>query len=193
MSKYLPATPYSPGYATVPAPLSGPVQLHVERHQEQHEVVVWVPDATGRMVPVPRSHADALIAAVPATIPRDLTPQPLVDSRAQVVLAAGIGTGAAAAGIGYGLGQVLAPLAAVASSGLTAACPPPRGGWGAGQPPGHQSAGTPLPRPSKWGAPARPPEGDHHHGTRHPGPRRLRRPPASRAGPPRRRGRPPCP
>ncbi|MGW3304694.1 hypothetical protein [Streptomyces rubiginosohelvolus] len=112
-----PMTAYRHPYAPAPAPLSGPVELHVERHQEQREVVVWVPDATGRMVPVSRSHADALIAAVPATIPRDLTPQPLVDSRAQVVLAAGIGTGAAAAGVGYGLGQVLAPLAAVASSG----------------------------------------------------------------------------
>ncbi|NUW04317.1 hypothetical protein [Streptomyces sp. CAI 127] len=112
-----PMTAYRHPYAPAPVPLSGPVELHVERHQEQHEVIVWVPDVTGRMVPVSRSHADALIAAVPATIPRDLTPQPLVDSRAQVVLAAGVGTGAAAAGIGYGLGQVIAPLAAFASSG----------------------------------------------------------------------------
>ncbi|GAA3015167.1 hypothetical protein [Streptomyces fulvorobeus] len=104
-------------YVPAPAPLFGPVQLHGERHQEHQEVIVWVPDAYGRMVPVSRSHADALIAAVPATRPRDLTPQPLIDSRAQVVLAAGLGTGAAAAGVGYGLGQVLAPLAAVASGG----------------------------------------------------------------------------
>ncbi|RPK77823.1 hypothetical protein [Streptomyces sp. ADI98-10] len=109
--------PYAPAAYAPTAPLAGPVQLHGERHQEHQEVIVWVPDATGRMVPVPRSHADALIAAVPATIPRDLTPQPLIDSRAQVVLAAGIGTGAAAAGVGYGLGQVLAPLAAVVSGG----------------------------------------------------------------------------
>ncbi|MFG3399166.1 hypothetical protein [Streptomyces parvus] len=112
-----PTTAYHRPYAPAPVPLSGPVELHVERHQEHQEVVVWVPDATGRMVPVSRSHADALIAAVPATLPRDLTPQPLVDSRAQVVLAAGVGTGAAAAGVGYGLGQVIAPLAAFASSG----------------------------------------------------------------------------
>ncbi|MFI9194226.1 hypothetical protein ACIG0A_33610 [Streptomyces californicus] len=113
-------TPYAPAAQLVAAPLTGPVQLHAElaaHHQAQAETVVWVPDATGRMVPVPRSHADALIAAVPATLPRDLTPQPLIDSRAQVILAAGVGTGAAAAGIGYGLGQVIAPLAAVASSG----------------------------------------------------------------------------
>lgn len=117
MNNYLPATPYAPALRPATAPLAGPVQLHGERHQEHQEVIVWVPDGYGRMIPVPRSHADALIAAVPATIPRDLTPQPLVDSRAQVVLAAGVGTGAAAAGVGYGLGQVLAPLAAVASSG----------------------------------------------------------------------------
>lgn len=98
-----------------PRPLSGPVQLHGERHQEHHEAVVWVPDAYGRMVPVSRTQADAMLALVPATAPRDLTPQPLIDSCAQVVLAAGVGTGVAAAGVGYGLGQVLAPLAAIAS------------------------------------------------------------------------------
>ncbi|MGW9461263.1 hypothetical protein ACWG5N_35575 [Streptomyces globisporus] len=120
MSDYLPAAPYTPVLRPATAPLTGPVQLHADRvlhAQEQSETVVWVPDAYGRMVPVSRTHADALIAAVPATLPRDLTPQPLVDSRAQVVLAAGVGTGAAAAGIGYGLGQVIAPLAAFASSG----------------------------------------------------------------------------
>ncbi|MFJ3465814.1 hypothetical protein [Achromobacter spanius] len=100
-----------------PRPLSGPVQLHGERHQEHHEAVVWVPDAYGRMVPVSRTQADAMLALVPVTAPRDLTPQPVIDARAQVVLAAGVGTGAAAAGVGYGLGQVIAPLAAIASSG----------------------------------------------------------------------------
>ncbi|MEU0705383.1 hypothetical protein ABZ513_31855 [Streptomyces bacillaris] len=117
---YLPATSPIPAIYSTPAALSGPVELHAERAasaQEHQEPVVWVPDAYGRMVPVSRSHADALLAAVPATLPRDLTPQPLIDSRAQVVLAAGVGTGAAAAGVGYGLGQILAPLAAVASSG----------------------------------------------------------------------------
>ncbi|MFJ2477752.1 hypothetical protein ACIOWI_33065 [Streptomyces sp. NPDC087659] len=97
------------------APLSGPVELYAERTEA--EPVVYVPDAYGRMVPVRRSQADALIAAIPATLPRDLTPRPLIDSRAQIVLAGGLGTGAAAAGVGYGLGQILAPLAAVATSG----------------------------------------------------------------------------
>ncbi|MFF0408683.1 hypothetical protein [[Kitasatospora] papulosa] len=113
MNDYLPATPYA---RPAVAPLTGPVQLHHEV-QEHHEPVVWVPDAYGRMVPVSRTQADAMRALVPATAPRDLTPQPLIDSRAQVVLAAGLGTGAAAAGVGYGLGQVIAPLAAIASSG----------------------------------------------------------------------------
>lgn len=97
-------------------PLTGPVELYAERHSA--EPVVYVPDAYGRMVPVRRSQADALIAAVPATAPRDLTPQQVIDSRAQLLLAAGIGTGAAAAGVGYGLGQILAPLAAIGSSSV---------------------------------------------------------------------------
>ncbi|MFF7366032.1 hypothetical protein [Streptomyces sp. NPDC008125] len=102
-----PASPTAP--ATVP--VTGLVQLH----DEHREAVVWVPDAYGRMVPVSRSQADAMLALVPATSPRDLAPQPLLDPRAQTIVAAGLGTGAAAAGVGYGLGQVLAPLAAVAS------------------------------------------------------------------------------
>ncbi|MFE4613732.1 hypothetical protein ACFRK5_36130 [Streptomyces niveus] len=109
--------PYAPADSPFGTPLAGVVQLHDER-QEPAEAVVWVPDAYGRMMPVSRSQADALLATVPVTAPRDLTPQPLVDSRAQVVLAAGVGTGAAAAGVGYGLGQVLAPLAAIGSSGV---------------------------------------------------------------------------
>jgi hypothetical protein len=110
---YIPAAPLAQPYE---APLSGPVELYGERTSS--EPVVYVPDAYGRMVPVLRSQADALLAAVPATQPRDLAPQPLIDSRAQLVLAGGVGTGVAAAGVGYGLGQILAPLAAITSSGL---------------------------------------------------------------------------
>ncbi|EST17894.1 hypothetical protein [Streptomyces niveus] len=117
MSHHLEPRPYTSADYLAGAPLTGAVQLHGER-QEHDEAVVWVPDAYGRMMPVRRSQADALLAAVPVTAPRDLSPQPLVDSRAQVVLAAGVGTGAAAAGVGYGLGQVLAPLAAIGSSGV---------------------------------------------------------------------------
>lgn len=107
--------PWAP-HRPAEAPLTGPVELYAER--AVIEPVVYVPDAYGRMVPVSRSQADALIAAVPATAPRDLSPQPLIDRRAQLVLAGGLGTGAAAAGIGYGLGQILAPLAAITSGGL---------------------------------------------------------------------------
>ncbi|MFJ4276187.1 hypothetical protein ACIP29_37225 [Streptomyces coelicoflavus] len=108
--------PYeTPLAAPFQAPLSGPVELYGER--QTTEPVVYVPDAYGRMVPVSRTQADALMAAVPVTQPRDLSPQPLLDSRAQLVLAGGVGTGAAAAGLGWGLGQVLAPLAAVTTSG----------------------------------------------------------------------------
>lgn len=117
MSQPLDTRPTTPAlYTPQPytAPLAGPVELYAERQHE--EPVVYVPDAYGRMVPVSRSQADALLATVPATAPRDLTPQPLIDSRAQVVLAGGLGTGAAAAGVGYGLGQILAPLAAIGSS-----------------------------------------------------------------------------
>ncbi|WP_309097539.1 hypothetical protein [Streptomyces sp.] len=113
---YSPAAPLPEPYeAPLQAPLSGPVELYGERRSP--EPVVYVPDAYGRMVPVLRSQADALLAAVPATPPRDLSPQPLIDSRAQLVLAGGVGTGAAAAGVGWGLGQFLAPLAAVTTSG----------------------------------------------------------------------------
>lgn len=114
---YTPAAPLAAPFGTPQTtPLTGPVELYGER--QSPEPVVWVPDAYGRMVPVSRSQADALLATVPATRPRDLTPQPLIDSRAQLVLAGGLGTGAAAAGVGYGLGQVLAPLAAIGSSGV---------------------------------------------------------------------------
>ncbi|WP_371558704.1 hypothetical protein OG416_38935 [Streptomyces longwoodensis] len=114
---YAPAAPLAPSWqAPVSAPLSGSVELSTER--QTAEPVVYVSDAYGRMVPVLRSQADALIAAVPATAPRDLTPQPLLDSRAQLVIATGVGTGAAAAGVGWGLGQILAPLAALTSGGL---------------------------------------------------------------------------
>lgn len=117
---YTPAGPLPQPYETplappLKAPLSGPVELYGER--QTTEPVVYVPDAYGRMVPVSRSQADALLAAVPVTQPRDLSPQPLIDSRAQLVLAGGLGTGAAAAGVGWGMGQFLAPLAAVTTSG----------------------------------------------------------------------------
>lgn len=83
-------------------PLTGPVELYGER-----PAVVWVPDAYGQMVPMPKDQVHAM-QPMPA---RDLTPVPLIDPRAQLVLAGGVGAGAAGAGIGWGIGQALAGIA----------------------------------------------------------------------------------
>lgn len=72
--------------------------------------VVWVPDAYGRLVPMPKDLAPAPVQAAP---PRDLTPLPLIGERAQVIAASGV----FAAGAGWGVGQVLSGLAGI-SSGL---------------------------------------------------------------------------
>ncbi|WP_326598076.1 hypothetical protein [Streptomyces sp. NBC_01803] len=53
-------------------------------------------------------------ALLPA--PRDLTPQPLIDPRAQVLA----GGGVCAAGIGYGAGQILNAFAGIGSGALMA-------------------------------------------------------------------------
>jgi hypothetical protein len=75
--------------------------------------VVWVPDAYGRLVPMPKHLAPPPVLA---TQPRDLTPVPLFDPRAQLVAAGGIGAGAAGAGIGWGIGQAAAGIAAFSGS-----------------------------------------------------------------------------
>ncbi|MFF6975989.1 MULTISPECIES: hypothetical protein [Streptomyces] len=90
----------------VQAPLSGPVELYAE-----NDPVVWVPDAYGQMVPMRRSAAPAAMQPMP---PRDLTPQPLFDVRAQRIAAGGI----LAAGTGWGIGQALAPLAGISAGAL---------------------------------------------------------------------------
>jgi len=106
-----PYRPYETG-ATPPyrlplqAPVTGPVELHDER-----DPIVWVPDAYGQMVPMRRSAAPAPMQPTP---PRDLTPQPLIHPRAQLVAAGGV----LAAGTGWGIGQALAPLAGLGAGGL---------------------------------------------------------------------------
>jgi hypothetical protein len=85
-------------------PLTGPVELYTER-----PAVVWVPDAYGRMVPMPKDQAPAPMQPM---APRDLTPLPLLDPVAQRVVACGIGAGAAGAGVGWGVGQAFAGIAA---------------------------------------------------------------------------------
>lgn len=89
-------------------PVSGPVELYDER-----EPVVWVPGAYGGMVPVRKSEAPAPLQLA---APRDLSPQPLFDPRAQQLLGAGVGTGVALWGAGRflaGAGQLISSLSGV--------------------------------------------------------------------------------
>lgn len=101
-----PAVQGLPGWPTIPdTPLTGAVQLH----GEQTGTVVYVPGPEGRMVAVLREH----LPAAPAVYqPRDLTPQPLLDPRAQRLAAGGLLAG----GIGYGGGQLLLGVGQVVSA-----------------------------------------------------------------------------
>ena len=105
----LPTTPVvqvPPGWPTVPAaPITGAVQLY----GEQRPAVVYVPGPEGQMVAVLREH----LPTAPAVYqPRDLTPQPLLDARAQRLAAGGLLAG----GIGFGGGQLLAGLGTAVSA-----------------------------------------------------------------------------
>ncbi|WEO97852.1 hypothetical protein A6P39_029660 [Streptomyces sp. FXJ1.172] len=80
-----------------------PTMTAIELSQDRGPVV-WVPDAYGRMVPMPKHLAPP---PMPMPEPRDLTPLPLLDPIAQRLLAAGIGGGALAAGVGYGAAEVI--------------------------------------------------------------------------------------
>lgn len=88
------------------APLA-PMQPGVER-----EPVVWVPDAYGRMVPMPKHLAPPPVLA---TEPRDLSPLPLLDPVAQRLIGGGIGGGVLCAGLGYGAGQAIGAAAGFTS------------------------------------------------------------------------------
>ncbi|MFI6960772.1 hypothetical protein [Streptomyces sp. NPDC050255] len=92
-----PAVQVPPGWPTIPdAPLAGAVQLY----GEQAGAVVYVPGPEGRMVAVLREH----LPTAPAVYqPRDLTPVPLFDARAQRMTAGGVLAG----GVGFGGGQLL--------------------------------------------------------------------------------------
>ncbi|MEV7050689.1 hypothetical protein [Streptomyces anulatus] len=86
-----------PGWPTTPpAPATGTVQLRTE----QAGTVVYVPGPDGSMVAVLREH---LPTAPTIYQPRDLTPQPLFDPRAQRIAAGGLLAG----GTGWGAGQLL--------------------------------------------------------------------------------------
>lgn len=98
--EHLPTTPavqVPPGWpTTLSTPTTGAVQLY----SEHAGTVVYVPGPEGRMVAVLREH----LPTAPAVYqPRDLTPQPLFDTRAQRMAAGGLLAG----GIGYGGGQLL--------------------------------------------------------------------------------------
>ncbi|MEU6535874.1 hypothetical protein [Streptomyces sp. NPDC047000] len=109
-------TPAVPAPAYVPAPLSPyePAPAGVELAAERGPVV-WVPDAYGRMVPMPKHLAPP---PTPMPEPRDLTPLPLLDPVAQRFVGAGIGGGALAAGVGYGVGEIVNAAAGFGSGAL---------------------------------------------------------------------------
>ncbi|WP_073951537.1 hypothetical protein [Streptomyces kebangsaanensis] len=98
----VPVEPYAPAPAAV--------KLAAERGP-----VVWVPDAYGRMVPMPKHLAPPPMVRPE---PRDLTPLPLLDPLAQRLVGAGIGGGALAAGVGYGIGEAINALAGLGSGAL---------------------------------------------------------------------------
>lgn len=87
------------------------IELHGER-----QAVKWVPSAENPsvMVPVLAEYVQPMQLAPP----RDLTPQPLLDPKAQQLLAGGVGIGAAGAGVGWGIGQMFAGVAMMGTSGL---------------------------------------------------------------------------
>lgn len=92
-----PAIQVPPGWPTASATAAnGLVQLRTE----QAGTVVYVPGPDGVMVAVLREH---LPTAPAVHQPRDLTPQPLFDPRAQRIAAGGLLTG----GAGWGAGQLL--------------------------------------------------------------------------------------
>lgn len=78
----------------------------------ERQPVVWVPDAYGRMVPMPKHLAPPPVLA---SEPRDLSPLPLLDPVAQRLIGGGIGGGALSAGVGYGTGQALSAAAGFTS------------------------------------------------------------------------------
>ncbi|MEU2149305.1 hypothetical protein ABZ741_34035 [Streptomyces globisporus] len=91
-----------------PAAVYQPAPLHP---YTERPAIVYVPDAYGQMVPMLRDHAPAPMQPAP---PRDLTPHPLIDPRAQVIAAGGV----LAAGAGWGVGQALSALAGLGSGAL---------------------------------------------------------------------------
>ncbi|MGW0314728.1 hypothetical protein [Streptomyces flavidovirens] len=115
MNEYAPAlrpnTPTAPAHDPTALDLYAPAPAAVELAAERGPVV-WVPDAYGRMVPMPK-HLAPLPLVRPE--PRDLTSLPLLDPIAQRFIGAGIGGGALSAGVGYGIGEVINAVAGFSS------------------------------------------------------------------------------
>ncbi|MFE2311898.1 hypothetical protein ACFXC8_01630 [Streptomyces sp. NPDC059441] len=101
-----PLEPYRQHQETTPAAAlyASPVAPSAVEMYGERQPVVWVPDAYGRMVPMPKHLAPPPVVA---SEPRDLTPLPLLDPLAQRFVGAGIGGGALSAGVGYGIGEVI--------------------------------------------------------------------------------------
>ncbi|MEU3242034.1 hypothetical protein [Streptomyces sp. NPDC006875] len=118
MNEHTPALrpdfPATAAYDPVSLPLYAPTPAAVELAVERGPVV-WVPDAYGRMVPMPKH-----LAPPPVVMPepRDLTPLPLLDPIAQRFVGAGFGGGALAAGVGYGVGEVVSAAAGISGGAL---------------------------------------------------------------------------
>lgn len=103
MNEYLPS---QYGLAPVEQPtMPSAVELATDRR------VVWVPDAYGRMVPMPREMAPPMPVATP---PRDLSSVPLIDP----IAARMAGGGVLGAGVGYGIGQIVSALAGLGGAAL---------------------------------------------------------------------------
>lgn len=110
-----PLEPYRPPVAgSALEPLQGTYPTAVELSAERGPVV-WVPDAYGRMVPMPKHLAPP---PIPVPEPRDLTPLPLLDPIAQRFIGAGIGGGTLAAGVGWGTGEIINAAAGFGSGAL---------------------------------------------------------------------------
>ncbi|MGW0984299.1 hypothetical protein ACWD33_26190 [Streptomyces xiamenensis] len=78
--------------------------------------MVWAAQPGGGWVVTPRSAIPAHLLPPEPTPPRDLTPTPLIDPRAQVLAAGGVGVGVA----GWGLGQVLTAMAGMGAAAVGA-------------------------------------------------------------------------
>lgn len=103
---------HQPYRLAAPNPLNRPISPAAVDLYADRPPVAWVPDPLDptRSVPV-----DARLLHRPEPpMPRDLTPAPLIDPRAQLL----VGGGVFAAGAGWGVGQALAPLAGLGTGTL---------------------------------------------------------------------------